>query len=96
MWRTLPPELKQQPVVTFCTGGIRCEKAAPLLQREGFAEVYQLDGGILKYFEHCGSAHFDGTCFVFDERQTVDGSLSPAPAPATATAPSSVPAPAAP
>jgi UPF0176 protein len=94
--RTLPPELKQQPVVTFCTGGIRCEKAAPLLQREGFAEVYQLDGGILKYFEHCGSAHFDGTCFVFDERQTVDGSLSPAPAPATATAPSSVPAPAAP
>lgn len=95
--RALPAALKQQPVVTFCTGGIRCEKAAPLLQREGFTEVYQLDGGILKYFEHCGAAHFDGTCFVFDERQTVDGTLSPAPAASTAmaTAPVSVPAPAA-
>ncbi len=84
--RSLPPELKQQPVVTFCTGGIRCEKAAPLLQREGWSEVYQLDGGILKYFELCGSAHFDGTCFVFDERQTVDGTLAPVPTPSPAPA----------
>jgi UPF0176 protein len=83
--RALPADLKQQPVVTFCTGGIRCEKAAPLLQREGFVDVYQLDGGILKYFEHCGAAHFDGTCFVFDERQTVDGTLAPVPAPAPAS-----------
>lgn len=73
--RALPEALKSQPVVTFCTGGIRCEKAAPLLQREGFSEVYQLEGGILKYFEECGGAHYEGTCFVFDEREGVDSAL---------------------
>jgi UPF0176 protein len=73
--RRLPAELKTQPVVTFCTGGIRCEKAAPLLEREGFKDVYQLDGGILKYFERCGGAHYDGACFVFDERDGVDSTL---------------------
>ena len=72
---SLPAELKQQPVVTFCTGGIRCEKAAPYLEQEGFAEVYQLDGGILKYFEQCGGAHYDGECFVFDKRVALDESL---------------------
>lgn len=71
----LPDALKQQPVVTFCTGGIRCEKAAPYLEREGFSEVYQLDGGILKYFEQCGGAHFQGQCFVFDKRVSVDAEL---------------------
>ena len=71
----LPDELKQQTIVTFCTGGIRCEKAAPYLEREGFREVYQLDGGILKYFEECGSEHFDGQCFVFDKRVAVDPDL---------------------
>ncbi len=76
--RTLPGELKHQPVVTFCTGGIRCEKAAPFLQREGFTEVYQLEGGILKYLETCGSAHYDGTCWVFDERVALDAALQPA------------------
>lgn len=74
----LPSSLKHQPVVTFCTGGIRCEKAAPYLQHAGFTDVYQLDGGILKYFEECGNAHFDGTCFVFDERVALDGQLQPA------------------
>jgi UPF0176 protein len=64
----LPDELKQQPVVTFCTGGIRCEKAAPFLERAGFTDVYQLDGGILKYFEQVGGAHYQGHCFVFDQR----------------------------
>ena len=54
--------------MTFCTGGIRCEKAAPFLLQQGFEQVYQLDGGILKYFEECGSDHFDGECFVFDKR----------------------------
>lgn len=73
--RRLPADLKAQPVVTFCTGGIRCEKAAPLLEREGFKDVYQLDGGILKYFERCGGAHYDGACFVFDEREGVDAEL---------------------
>lgn len=81
---TLPSTLKSQPVVTFCTGGIRCEKAAPFLQRAGFADVYQLEGGILKYFEHCGSAHFEGECFVFDDRGTLDDSLRPG-APAAAS-----------
>lgn len=73
--RRLPEELREQPVVTFCTGGIRCEKAAPLLEREGFQDVYQLDGGILKYFERCGGTHYDGACFVFDEREGVDADL---------------------
>ncbi len=62
----LPPT--QQPIVTFCTGGIRCEKAAPFLVQQGFDNVFQLDGGILKYFEDCGSEHFQGECFVFDKR----------------------------
>jgi len=71
----LPGELKQRPVVTFCTGGIRCEKAAPFLERMGFEQVYQLDGGILKYLEECGGAHYDGECFVFDRRVAVDAAL---------------------
>lgn len=71
----LPAGLKDQTVVTFCTGGIRCEKAAPYLQRAGFKQVFQLDGGILKYFEECGDAHYRGTCFVFDEREGVDPAL---------------------
>lgn len=65
---TLPEDLKQRPIVMFCTGGIRCEKAGPYMQREGFEHVYQLDGGILKYFEDVGGAHYDGECFVFDQR----------------------------
>lgn len=67
--------LKSKPVVTFCTGGIRCEKAAPLLKKMGFKEVYQLDGGILKYFEECGQAFFDGACFVFDQRIALNHEL---------------------
>lgn len=73
--RKLPPELKDQPIVTFCTGGVRCEKAAPFMEREGFKHIWQLDGGILKYFEECGHAHYDGECFVFDQRVGVDPSL---------------------
>jgi UPF0176 protein len=61
--------------VMFCTGGIRCEKAGPFMEREGFRDVFQLDGGILKYFEECGGAHYDGECFVFDERVGVDPAL---------------------
>ena len=70
--RRLPPKLKTQPIVMFCTGGIRCEKAAPFMEREGFEQIYQLDGGILKYFEECGGAHYNGECFVFDQRVGVD------------------------
>jgi RluA family pseudouridine synthase len=74
--RKLPEELKDQPVVMFCTGGIRCEKAGPFMEMEGFRQIYQLDGGILKYFEECGGAHYDGDCFVFDQRVGVDPALS--------------------
>ncbi len=64
----LPHDLRDKPVVTFCTGGIRCEKAAPHLMNMGFREVYQLEGGILQYFEDCGGDHWVGECFVFDKR----------------------------
>lgn len=73
--RELPEELKDQPVVMFCTGGIRCEKAGPFMEQEGFKNIYQLDGGILKYFEECGGDHYDGECFVFDQRVGVDPAL---------------------
>jgi UPF0176 protein len=71
----LPPDWKTKPVVTFCTGGIRCEKAAPYLESQGFRDIFQLDGGILNYFAECGSAHYEGDCFVFDQRVGVDPSL---------------------
>ncbi len=73
----LDPSLKDKTIVTFCTGGIRCEKAAPVLIAKGFREVFQLDGGILRYFEKCGDAHFKGRCFVFDQRVALDGNLEP-------------------
>ncbi len=72
----LPEELKEQPVVMFCTGGIRCEKAGPFMEREGYRHIYQLDGGILKYFEEVGGDHYDGECFVFDQRVGVDPALA--------------------
>jgi len=71
----LPEHLKHEPVVMFCTGGIRCEKAGPFMEREGFEQIYQLDGGILKYFEECGGEHYEGECFVFDQRVGVDPAL---------------------
>jgi RluA family pseudouridine synthase len=73
--RKLPDTLKYQPVVMFCTGGIRCEKAGPFMENEGFTNIYQLDGGILKYFEECGGEHYEGECFVFDQRVGVDPGL---------------------
>ena len=66
-----------QPIVTFCTGGIRCEKAAPWMLEQGFKEVYQIEGGVLNYFERTGGAHWKGDCFVFDDRVEVDKSLNP-------------------
>ena len=72
----LPHDIQKQPVVMFCTGGIRCEKAGPYLEQQGFEDVYQLEGGILKYFERCGGEHYDGECFVFDQRVALDGTLS--------------------
>jgi UPF0176 protein len=73
--RGLPETMKKEPIVMFCTGGIRCEKAGPFMEQEGFENIFQLDGGILKYFEECGQAHYEGECFVFDQRVGVDPSL---------------------
>jgi len=80
-----PPLLAQhradyagKTVVSFCTGGIRCEKAAIHMKEIGIEHVYQLEGGILKYFEEVGGAHYRGDCFVFDEREAVSADLQPA------------------
>jgi UPF0176 protein len=64
-------------VVSYCTGGIRCEKAALWMQDAGFANVYQLDGGILDYFEQVGAEGWRGECFVFDARVALKPDLSP-------------------
>lgn len=69
-------ELADKTVVSFCTGGIRCEKAAIVLREEG-VEAYQLEGGILGYFAHAGGAHWNGECFVFDEREALAPDLAP-------------------
>src|SRR5690606_35588079 len=69
--------LADATVVSFCTGGIRCEKAALSLRAEGMDNVLQLDGGILGYFEQVGGAGYDGRCFVFDERVALDAALQP-------------------
>jgi UPF0176 protein len=71
--------LQDKTVVSFCTGGIRCEKAAILMREEGLEHVYQLDGGILKYFEETDGKHYEGSCFVFDERRAVGPDLAVAP-----------------
>ncbi|NBX20391.1 MAG: sulfurtransferase [Betaproteobacteria bacterium] len=68
-------ELKDKTVVSFCTGGIRCEKAAILMREEGLEHVYQLEGGILKYFEETDGSHYHGGCFVFDERRALGADL---------------------
>ncbi|MBB3175960.1 sulfurtransferase [Variovorax sp. Sphag1AA] len=68
-------ELAGKTVVSFCTGGIRCEKAAILMHELGLDNVVQLDGGILKYFEEVGGAHYQGECFVFDGRESLSPDL---------------------
>lgn len=73
------PALEGKTVVTFCTGGIRCEKAALYMADAGIQNVYQLEGGILKYFEEVGGSGFRGDCFVFDERVALDSALAAAP-----------------
>jgi UPF0176 protein len=69
-------ELQGKTVVSFCTGGIRCEKAAILMREAGVQNVYQLEGGILKYFEDAGGIHYQGHCFVFDERLALGPDLA--------------------
>ncbi len=69
-------ELEGKKVVMFCTGGIRCEKATAYAADQGI-DAYQIDGGILQYFEDVGGAHYQGDCFVFDYRIAVDPQLKP-------------------
>ncbi|WP_153102192.1 sulfurtransferase [Paraburkholderia hayleyella] len=70
-------DLDGKTVVSFCTGGIRCEKAAIYMKELGIDHVYQLEGGILKYFEEVGGAHYHGDCFVFDYRTALNPQLEP-------------------
>ena len=71
-------QLEGRTVVSYCTGGIRCEKAALAMRAAGLEHVYQLDGGILRYFEQTrGAPHWHGECFVFDQRETLDAALAP-------------------
>lgn len=69
--------LRDATVVSFCTGGIRCEKAALWLRADGMDNLLQLDGGILAWFEQVGARHYQGRCFVFDERVALDPQLRP-------------------
>ena len=70
-------QFEGKTVVSFCTGGIRCEKAAIHMKEVGIDHVYQLEGGILKYFEEVGGAHYRGECFVFDYRTALNPQLEP-------------------
>lgn len=63
---------KDKKIVTYCTGGIKCEKASALLLHEGFENVYQLHGGIIKYGKEAGGEDFEGKCYVFDNRVAVE------------------------
>ena len=68
-------QLADKTVVSFCTGGIRCEKSGLYMREIGMEHSYQLEGGILKYFEEVGSAHYQGSCFVFDQREALESDL---------------------
>ena len=71
--------LADKTLVSFCTGGIRCEKSGLYMREIGMQHSYQLEGGILKYFEEVGSAHYKGSCFVFDEREALEPTLDSIP-----------------
>ncbi|GAB3626037.1 sulfurtransferase [Pandoraea terrae] len=71
-------DFEDKTIVSFCTGGIRCEKAVIHMRNIGMEHTYQLDGGILKYFEDVGGAHYRGDCFVFDYRTALTPDLTPA------------------
>ena len=63
---------KNKKVLMYCTGGIRCEKFSVLMKKKGWENVFQLDGGIINYAQHENGAHYQGKCFVFDDRLAVD------------------------
>ena len=65
--------LKDKPVVTYCTGGIRCEILSVVMKNRGFNEVYQIDGGIVKYGERFGDeGDWEGSLYIFDDRMAMD------------------------
>lgn len=68
-------EQRDKTYIMYCTGGVRCEKSVAWAEQHGFRAL-QLDGGILGYFERCGSEGYEGQCFVFDNRWLLDASLS--------------------
>ena len=74
-WRNMAEELKDykdKTVVTYCTGGIRCEKASAFLVENGFKDVYQLEGGIVSYTKKFPDTYWEGSVFVFDERRIIE------------------------
>ena len=73
---SLPEEYKDKQIVMYCTGGIRCEKASAVMMKAGFADVKQLEGGVLDYFKETGGVYWKGDCFVFDERVALDTELN--------------------
>jgi UPF0176 protein len=68
---------KDQKVLMYCTGGIRCEKASLEMERQGYTNVYQLDGGILRYMKERPDHKWQGECFVFDHRVAVNKDMMP-------------------
>jgi len=78
-WIASQPDIKDKKLAMFCTGGIRCEKGTAYLREQGFDEVYQLEGGILKYLETVSEENslWDGECYVFDRRVSVGHGLVP-------------------
>ena len=77
--KTQLADAKDKKIAMFCTGGIRCEKSGLYMREIGMEHSYQLEGGILKYFEEVGSAHYQGSCFVFDEREALEPNLDSIP-----------------
>ncbi|MDA8719205.1 rhodanese-like domain-containing protein [Candidatus Actinomarina sp.] len=71
----LRKKLTGKKVVMFCTGGIRCEKASALMLKNGFENIQQIDGGVINYFKETGGRHWNGDCFVFDDRVALDKDL---------------------
>ncbi len=82
-FRDLPEHLDElralgdKKIISFCTGGVRCEKAVPYLRDQGLENVYELEGGILNYLREYPEGHWRGECFVFDERYSVKTDGSP-------------------
>jgi UPF0176 protein len=72
----LREELNGKEVVMFCTGGIRCEKASALMLKNGFENIKQIEGGVINYFQETGGKHWNGDCFVFDDRVALNKNLA--------------------